>query len=158
MNRRLAAVLLAVLSVFTFIPMASAQSTPTLSNIRTGQQAGFSRVVLDLSALPAEHRSSEVASVSHCASGDPITVAGGDVREILHVTLIGAAAHDDNGNPTYLGSRNFATPGLSHVRGVALTCDFEATLGVAVGYSNTYSWHRVFTLTNPSRVVIDIGL
>ncbi len=158
MNKRLAAVLVAVLSVFTFVPMASAQSTPTLSDIRTGQHAGFSRIVLDMSALPTEHRASEVTSVSHCASGDPITVAGGDVQEILQVTLISAAAHDDNGNVTYSGSRNFATPGLTHVRGVALTCDFEATLGIAVGYSNTYSWHRVFTLTNPSRVVIDIGL
>ncbi|HUQ58674.1 AMIN-like domain-containing (lipo)protein [Lentzea sp.] len=158
MNKRLAAVLVAVLSVFTFVPMASAQSTPTMSDIRTGQHAGFSRVVLDMSASPSEHRASEVTSVAHCASGNPITVAGGDVQEILQVTLIGAAAHDDNGNPTYTGSRNFATPGLANIRGIALTCDFEATLGIAVGYSNTYSWHRVFTLTNPNRVVIDVGL
>ncbi|SDO03471.1 AMIN-like domain-containing (lipo)protein [Lentzea jiangxiensis] len=158
MNRRIAAVLVAVLAVFTFVPIASAQSTPTLSNIRTGQHAGFSRVVLDLSGLPAEHRVSEVTGVSNCGSGDPVTVAGSGIREILSVTLIGAAAHDDAGNPTYPGSRNFATPGLTHVRGVALTCDFEATLGIAVGYSNPSSWHRVFTLTSPNRLVIDIGL
>ncbi|MET9232466.1 hypothetical protein [Lentzea sp. NPDC003310] len=158
MNRRLVAVLAAVVAVFTFVPIASAQSTPTLSNIRTGQHNGFSRVVLDLSGLPTEHRVSEVTSVANCGSGNPITVAGGQVNEILSVTLIGAAAHDDNGNLTYMGSRNFATPGLSHVRGVALTCDFEATLGVAVGYSNPNSWHRVFTLTSPNRLVIDVGL
>ncbi|MFD5831803.1 hypothetical protein [Lentzea sp. NPDC060358] len=158
MNRRFAAVLVAVLAVFTTVPVASAQSTPTLSNIRTGQHNGFSRVVLDLSGLPAEHRVSEVGGVSHCASGTPITVAGGGVQEILSVTVIGAAAHDDDGNPTYPGSRNFATPGLSTIRGVALTCDFEATLGVAVGYGNPASWHRVFTLTNPDRLVIDVGL
>ncbi|WP_434440127.1 AMIN-like domain-containing (lipo)protein [Lentzea sp. E54] len=158
MNRRFAAVLLTVLAVFTVVPIASAQSTPTLSNIRTGQHNGFSRVVLDLSGLPTEHRVSEVTSVSHCATGNPITVAGGQVNEILSVTLIGAAAHDDNGNLTYTGSQNFATPGLRDIRGVALTCDFEATLGVAVGYSNTASWHRVFTLTSPNRLVIDVGL
>ncbi|MFI6101437.1 hypothetical protein ACIA8G_38325 [Lentzea sp. NPDC051213] len=158
MYRRIAAVLVAVLAVFTLAPLASAQSTPTLSNIRTGQHAGFSRVVLDLSGLPTEHRVSEVTSVSHCASGNPITVAGGGIQEILSVTLIGAAAHDDNGNLTYTGSQNFATPGLSNVRGVALTCDFEATLGIAVGYGNANSWHRVFTLTNPNRLVIDVGL
>lgn len=158
MNRRLAALLVAVLAVFTFVPIASAQSTPTLSNIRTGQHAGFSRVVLDLSGLPTEHRVREVTSVSHCASGNPITVAGPGIQEILAVTLIGAAAHDDNGNLTYTGSQNFATPGLSNIRGVALTCDFEATLGVAVGYNNTASWHRVFTLTSPNRLVIDVGL
>ncbi|SDG33781.1 hypothetical protein SAMN05216553_107217 [Lentzea fradiae] len=158
MHRRLAAVLVVVLSVFTFVSTASAQSTPTLSGIRTGQHAGFSRVVLDLSGLPSEHRVSEVTSVSQCGSGEPVTIAGGGVQEILSVTLIGAAAHDDNGNPTYTGSRNFATPGLSNVRGVALTCDFEATLGVAVGYANPASWHRVFTLTSPNRLVIDVGL
>lgn len=158
MNKRLAAVLLTALAVFTFVPVASAQSTPTLSNIRTGQHAGFSRVVLDLTGLPTEHRVSEVTSVSQCASGNPIAVAGPGITEILSVTLIGAAAHDDNGNLTYTGSQNFATPGLSHVRGVALTCDFEATLGVAVGYGNPYSWHRVFTLTSPNRLVIDVGL
>ncbi|RDI28003.1 AMIN-like domain-containing (lipo)protein [Lentzea flaviverrucosa] len=158
MNKRLVALLVAVLAVFTFVPVASAQSTPTLSNIRTGQHVGFSRVVLDLSALPSEHRVSEVTSVAHCASGNPIAIAAPGVNEILSVTLIGAAAHDDNGNLTYTGSQNFATPGLSHVRGVALTCDFEATLGIAVGYSNHYSWHRVFTLTSPNRLVIDVGL
>ncbi len=156
MNRRLAAVLVAVLAVFTFVvPMASAQSVPTLSNIRTGQHAGFSRVVLDMSGLPTEHRVREVTSVANCGSGNPVSMPGS--TEILEVTLIGAAAHDDNGNPTYTGSRNFAPPGLDNVRRVAFTCDFEATLGIAVGYGHASSWHRVFTLTNPNRVVIDIG-
>jgi hypothetical protein len=154
MNRRLAAVLLAALTVFTFVPIASAQSTPTLSNIRTGRHSGFDRVVLDMSGLTADHRVREVTGVANCGSGNPIAMPG---NEILEVTVIGAAAHDDSGNPTYTGSRNFATPGLTNVRGVALTCDFEATLGVAVSYGNTYSWHRVFTLTSPHRIVIDIG-
>ena len=156
MNRRLAAVLVAVLAVFTFVPMASAQSTPTLSNIRTGQHDGFSRVVLDLSGLPTEHRVREVTGVANCGSGNPVSMPGS--TEILEVTLIGAAAHDDNGNPTYTGSRNFATPGLTNINRVAFTCDFEATLGIAVGYANPNSWHRVFTLTSPNRLVIDVGL
>lgn len=155
MNKRMAAVLLAVLTVFTFVPVASAQSTPTLSNIRTGKNVGFDRVVLDMSGLPTEHRVREVTTVEHCASGNPIVMPGSN--EMLHVTLIGAAAHDDNGNLTYTGSRNFATPGLQNVKRVALTCDFEAVLGIAVGYDSTSAWHRVFTLPNPNRVVIDIG-
>ena len=61
MNRRLAAVLLAVLTVFTFVPMASAQTTPTLSNIRTGQHNGFDRVVLDLRTV-AEAEDEEIVS------------------------------------------------------------------------------------------------
>ena len=155
-NRRLAAVLLAVLAVFTLAPMASAQSTPTMSNIRTGLHTGYNRIVLDMSGLPTEHRVREVTSVSDCGSGNPISMPNSN--EILEVTLIGAAAHDDNGNPTYTGPRNFEPPNLNNVRRIALTCDFEATLGIAVGYGNANSWHRVFTLTNPNRIVIDIGL
>ncbi|GAB2821239.1 hypothetical protein GCM10027200_20790 [Lentzea nigeriaca] len=152
----MAAVLVAALTVVTFVPMASAQSTPTLSTIRTGLHDGYNRVVLDLSGLPAEHRVREVTSVSQCASGNPIAMPGG--TEILEVVLIGAAAHDDNGNPTYTGPQNFTPPNLDNVRRIALTCDFEGVLGIAVGYGNATSWHRVFTLTNPNRVVIDIGL
>jgi hypothetical protein len=155
-NRRLAALVAAVLAVFTFVPMASAQSTPTLSNIRTGLHTGFNRVVLDMSGLPTEHRVREVTGVSNCGSGNPISMPGS--TEILEVVLIGAAAHDENGNPTYTGPQNFTPPNLNNVRRIALTCDFEATLGIAVGYGNPNSWHRVFTLTNPNRVVIDIGL
>lgn len=156
MNRRLAAVLLAVLTVFTFVPVASAQSAPTLSDIRTGRHAGFDRIVLDMSRhVGTDIRLQELPAVVNCGSGNQVVMPG---NEKLLVTVIGAAAHDDNGNPTYTGSRNFPTPELANVRGVAFTCDFEATLGIAVGYANTASWHRVFTLTSPNRVVIDIGL
>jgi hypothetical protein len=153
--RRLAAVLVAVLTVFTFVPMASAQSVPTLSNIRTGQHPDFDRVVLDMSGVTPDYRIREVTGVANCGSGFPVSMPGSN--EILAINVIGAAAHDDNGNPTYNGSRNFATPGLYNVRRVALTCDFEAVLGIAVGYDNPNAWHRVFQLTNPSRLVIDIG-
>ncbi len=154
MNKRIVAVLLAVLAVFTLAPVASAQSMPTLSDIRTGRHADFDRVVLDMSGLPAEHRVMVRTEVSQCASGNPITLPG---NQVLLVSLIGAAAYDENGNPTYTGSRNFATPGLGNVRGIAFQCDWEGTLNIAVGYDDTYAWHRVFTLTNPNRVVIDIG-
>jgi hypothetical protein len=154
MNKRIVAVLLAVLAVFTLAPVASAQSTPTLSDIRTGRHATFDRVVLDMSGQPAEHWAMERSEVSHCASAEPIAVPG---NKVLLVTLIGAAAHDENGNPTYTGSRNFPTPGLGNVRGIAFQCDWEGTLNIAVGYDDTYAAHRVFTLTNPNRVVIDIS-
>ncbi|MDT7788665.1 MAG: hypothetical protein QOF58_7084 [Pseudonocardiales bacterium] len=154
-NRRVTAVLVAVLAVFTFIPTASAQSVPTLSNIRTGQHPEYDRVVLDMSGVTPDFRVREVTGVVGCGSGAPISMPGSN--EIISVHVWGAAAHDDNGNPTYTGSQNFATPGLYNVRRVALTCDFEADLGIAVGYANAGTWHRVFQLTNPARLVIDIG-
>ncbi|MEU0879013.1 hypothetical protein ABZ345_10480 [Lentzea sp. NPDC005914] len=155
-NRRLAAVLVAVLAVFTFVvPMASAQSVPTMSNIRTGQHPEYDRVVLDMSGLTPDYRLREEPGAVNCGSGAPVSMPGSN--EVLTVTVFHAAAHDDNGNSTYPGSRNFATPGLSNIRRVAVTCDFEAVLTIAVGYENFNTWHRVSQLQNPARLVIDIG-
>ena len=153
--KRLVVLLLAVAAIVWVVPAASATSTPTLTNIRTGRNAGYDRVVLDLNGNRPEFFVNEVDQLTNCASGLPVSVPG---NGFLEVRLQPAAAHDDAGNPTYTGPRNFPTPGLANVRGVALTCDFEANLTVGLGYANANSWHRVFLLDNPTRVVIDIGL
>ncbi|WP_434440125.1 AMIN-like domain-containing (lipo)protein [Lentzea sp. E54] len=153
MKKRLTAVLLAVLAVFTFVPMASASGHAELTNIRTGKHDGFERIVLDMNGLPSNSLSREATEVSNCGSGNPVPVGGQEVLETMH---FGAASYDENFDPTYTGPRNFVPQGLTNVKGVAITCDFEATLGIAVGYENPDSWHKVFTLTNPDRVVIDV--
>ncbi|MCR3748371.1 AMIN-like domain-containing (lipo)protein [Lentzea californiensis] len=153
MKKRLGAVLLAVAAVFTFVPMASAQGHAELTNIRTGKHDGFERIVLDMNGLPSNHQSRETGSVANCASGNPVPVQG---NEILQSVFHYAASYDENFDPTYTGPRNFSPAGLTNVKTIAFTCDFEATLGIAVGYDDPDSWHKVFTLTNPDRVVIDV--
>ncbi|MFJ8961217.1 hypothetical protein ACIRG5_17690 [Lentzea sp. NPDC102401] len=153
MKKRLGAVLLAVAAVFTFVPVASAQGHAELTNIRTGKHDGYERVVLDLNGLPSNSMSREATEASNCASGNPVPMAG---NEILETMFFGAASYDENFDPTYTGPRNFVPQGLTNIKGIAFTCDFEATMGIAVSYDNTNSWHKVFTLTNPDRVVIDI--
>ena len=153
MKKRLAAVLLAVAAVFTTVPVASASGHAELTGIRTGKHDRFERVVLDLNGLPSDSMSREATDVSNCASGNPVPMAG---NEVLETMFFGAASYDENFNPTYTGPRNFVPQGLTNVKGVAFTCDFEATLGIAVSYDNPNSWHKVFTLTNPDRVIIDI--
>ncbi|GLY49246.1 hypothetical protein [Lentzea sp. NBRC 102530] len=153
MKKRLGAVLLAVAAVFTAVPVASASGHAELTNIRTGKHENFERIVLDLNGLPGNSLSRETGEVSNCGSGNPVPVGG---NEILETMFFGAASYDENFNPTYPGPRNFVPQGLTNVKGVAITCDFEATLGIAVGYDDANSWHKVFTLTNPDRVVIDI--
>ena len=78
------------------------------------------------------------------------------LAELGRVQLAPAAAHDDNGNPTYTGPQKFGTPALTNVQAVAITGDFEANLTVGLGMRRD-SWHRVFLLDSPTRVVIDIG-
>jgi hypothetical protein len=153
MKKRLTAVLLAVLAVFTFVPVASAGGHAELTNIRTGKHDNFERIVLDLNGLPSNFLSRETTEVANCGSGNPVPVPG---AEIVETMLYNAASYDDNFNPTYTGPRNFVPQGLTNVKGIAITCDFEATLGIAVGYNDPNSWHKVFTLTNPDRVVIDV--
>lgn len=67
-----------------------------------------------------------------------------------------AQAHDDNGNPTYTGPQRFRTRNLRNVMAVGVTGDFEAYLSIGLGL-RYQSWVRVFTLTSPARVVIDVG-
>ncbi|GGM78834.1 hypothetical protein GCM10011609_13250 [Lentzea pudingi] len=153
MKKRLGAVLLAVGAVFTFVPVASADGHAELTNIRTGKHDGFERIVLDMNGLPSNSMSREAGEVTNCGSGDPVAVPG---NEILETMFHGAASYDENFDPTYTGPRNFVPQGLTNVKGIAFTCDFEATMGIAVGYADRDSWHKVFTLTNPDRVVIDV--
>jgi hypothetical protein len=67
-----------------------------------------------------------------------------------------AAAHDDNGNPTYPGPQKFRTRNLRNVMAVAITGDYEAYLSIGLGI-RTRTWVRTFTLTSPTRVVVDVG-
>ncbi|MDX8033812.1 hypothetical protein SK803_26625 [Lentzea sp. BCCO 10_0856] len=151
--KRLAAVLLAVLAVFTVVPMASASGHAELTNIRTGVHDNFERIVLDMNGLPGNYISRDTTGVTNCASGEPVPVNG---VKVLDTMIYGAATYDENFDPTYTGPRNFVPQGLTNVKGVAITCDFEGTLGIAVGYDDPNSWHKVFTLTNPDRLVIDV--
>lgn len=160
MNRRFrtfAVLLCTLLTVAAAIPAASAAqpapSIPELTGIRVGRHADFDRVVLDLRGGRPEFFVHQVPQLIADPSGMPVSVPG---NYFLEVRLSPAAAHDLNGNSTYTGSRNFPTPSLTNVRGVAITGDFEAQLTVGLGSTND-RWHRVSLLDAPTRVVIDIG-
>jgi hypothetical protein len=125
----------------------------TLTNIRTGRHTDFDRVVLDFDGPPPPATFDLVDELVEDASGEIAWLTG---CEFVAVRVTPAAAHDDSGNPTYQGSRKFRTRDLSNVIAVALTGDFEGVLSVGVGLRHTASVN-VFTLTTPSRVVIDVS-
>jgi hypothetical protein len=52
--------------------------------------------------------------------------------------------------------RKFRTRNLANVMAVVITGDFEGVLSVGVGMRKQ-TWIRTFTLTGPTRVVIDVG-
>lgn len=131
--------------------LAAAQPVPQLSsltNIRVGRHATFDRVVLDLTG-PAP-QTSHVTRPSHLTadpSGKRISLPG---NRFLNVATQQAQAS------AYQGRRKFSTPQLRNVRAVTITGDFEGVLSIGLGLRHQ-TWTHVFTLTNPTRLVIDVG-
>ncbi|WP_410584101.1 hypothetical protein [Amycolatopsis sp. lyj-108] len=132
---------------------AAAQQIPTMTNIRTGQNPGFDRVVLDLTSGPAPAvRYDLVDELIADGSGEIVWLTG---EYFVAVTATPAAAHDDAGNPTYPGPQKFRTRALRNVMAVAVTGDYEGTLSIGLGVRSRTPV-TVFTLTSPNRVVIDV--
>jgi hypothetical protein len=84
-------------------------------------------------------------------SGNPVSLAG---AANLEVVFQGANAHRENGSPT-VSPRRFS-PGLTAVKEIAQLGDFEAVVSYGIGVDQQRPI-QVFTLSNPSRLVIDIA-
>lgn len=126
-----------------------APSVSTLTGIRAAHHPGFDRIVFDFAGpVPETHRVRFVDEVVSSGSGKPVRVAG---RARLEVVFSAADAHDADG-PTVRGRTAYALPNvLTTVR----ASDFEAVLTYGVGLARKTSFD-VFTLQDPSRVVIDV--
>jgi len=98
-----------------------------------------------------EHRIGYVDQLVEDGSGDPVSVAG---AADLEVVFQGANAHRENGSPT-VSPRRFS-PGLPAVKEIAQLGDFEAVVSYGIGVDQRRPI-QVSTLSNPSRLVIDIA-
>jgi hypothetical protein len=135
-------------------PVGAATAVPALTGIRTGLNPTFDRVVLDLGAGAAPTVGHQlVDELTSDASGDIVWLTG---EYFVNVFATPAAAHDDNGVPTYTGPPKFRTRNLANVMAVAVTGDFEGQLTVGLGVRSRTTVN-VFTLTAPNRVVIDVA-
>lgn len=125
-----------------------------LTNIRVGRHTTYDRIVLDFrGGPPSSFRATWVTALTADPSGKKVSLPG---NKFLSVVVQDASGTDINGQRTYNGPtrlREFAT---RNVEAVAVTGDFERVLSIGVG-ARHQSWVHVFTLTNPSRLVIDIG-
>lgn len=131
----------------------AAPAIPTMTGIRTGQNTGFDRIVVDLTAGPAPAvRYDLVDELIADGSGEIVWLTG---EFFIAVTATPAAAHDDAGNPTYPGPQKFRTRNLRNVMAVAVTGDYEGVLSIGLGVRSRTAV-TVFTLTSPNRVVIDV--
>jgi hypothetical protein len=130
---------------------AGAQSAPTLTDVRAGGHPGFDRVVFEFRGAVPEHRVRYVGQLVQDGSGKPVQVAGtADLEVVFH----GANAHEDDGTPT-IDPKRFTT-GLPAVKEIVQAGDFEAVVTYGIGVDRKRPV-KVSTLSNPSRLVIDVS-
>jgi hypothetical protein len=131
---------------------AGAQSAPTLVAVRAARHPGFDRVVFEFrgGAVP-RHSVRYVDRLVQDGSGNTVSVAG---AADLAVIFQGANAHNQSGAPT-VSPRRFS-PGLTAVKEIAQTGDFEAVVGYGIGLDRRRPL-EVSTLSGPSRLVIDVS-
>ena len=146
----LVASLVAVVLALAATP-AGAQSAPTLVDVRAGRHPGFDRVVFEFRGAVPEHQVRYVDQLVEDGSGNPVSVAG---NADLEVVFQGANAHKADGTPS-VGPRRFS-PGLTAVKEVAQTGDFEAVVSYGIGLDRRRPL-TVSTLSGPSRLVIDVS-
>lgn len=130
---------------------ATAPAVPTLTQITAAHHRGYDRLVFRFSGgVPAQHSARYVSRVIADPSGRPVKVAG---SALLRVRFFSATGHDARGGVSYgAARRTYALPGIIQV---ASAGDFESVLSFGVGLAHAEPF-RMFTLTGPSRVVIDV--
>jgi len=139
-----------VAPVITTAEAATAATTSTLVGIRAEHHPGYDRVVFKFTGgLPSTRSVKYVNKLIADGSGLPVPIAG---RAILSVVMSGTNAHNSAAHATAPAKVAFALP---NVMTVVRSGDFEAVTSYGIGLAKKESV-KVFTLRNPSRLVIDI--
>jgi hypothetical protein len=129
----------------------TSQPSPVVTNLRAGRHARYDRVVVDISGALTGYRVGYVSKLVGGESGKPIHLQG---NAFLAVRLSPAVAHGEAGHPLYMGPRRQVL-GMPMLLGTALTEDFEDNVSFGLALER-HTDFRVFTLSGPSRLVIDI--
>jgi len=151
-RRRLVMLVVACLVALTAPALAPASAAapfaPLLTDIRAAHHPGFDRVVFEFfGGVPSRAVSYDIDVVN--PKGDVVPVAG---RAVLGVRFE-ARGHNEAG--TFISPRRLTVP-LPNVLTVRQGEDFEGVLLYGIGLAKRQPFH-VFTLTHPSRVVVDIN-
>lgn len=134
---------------------ASGDAGLTVTNIRIGRQPGFDRVVYDLGGKGTPGWIVQYADRAvQDGSGKPIDVAG---TSILEVQILGSTYPFDSAVPAYAGPDPATDPSAPAIAGVYRTTVFEGTTQSFIGVHADRPGFTVSTLTNPTRLVIDVA-
>jgi hypothetical protein len=133
---------------------ASADAQVTVSEIRTGRQDGYDRVVLELGGTGTPGWDVRYVDQAHSqGTGDPVEVAG---EAVLQVTITGAGYPFDTGVEEWAGPDPLPGNGTRTVTEVAWDATFEGTSVAVVGTTGEAPF-RVYALEDPTRVVVEVA-
>ncbi len=125
---------------------------PEVTGIRVGHHPGFDRIVLDLDGAAPGFRVRYVTRLHADPSAQLVDLLG---PASLRIVLDPANAHDvDTGDGTMTTPRRTKWR-FDQVRETAVIGDFEAFVTVGAGLARKAPF-RVMTLTNPTRIVVDV--
>lgn len=133
---------------------ASADAQVTVSEIRTGRQDGYDRVVLELGGTGTPGWDVRYVEQAYSqGTGSPVVVAG---DAVLQVTVTGAGYPFDTGVEEWAGPDPLPGNGTQTVTEVAWDATFEGTSVAVVGTTGEAPF-RVYALEDPTRVVIEVA-
>jgi hypothetical protein len=120
-------------------------------DLRVGAHRRFDRVVIDFVGRVPRHDVRYVRRLQYDGSGDHVPLKG---RKFVAVSLTSARAHGPNFSDIYAGP-DLQQYSFDTLRGVALTGDFEGSVGFGLSLRRHAHLH-VFVLHSPNRLVIDM--
>jgi hypothetical protein len=138
----------AALPAFGTAPVTGGPAPVTVTSVTVGSHPGFDRVVLTSTAPISSWEVRYVPQVTNDPTGAPIPLAGAaDILVVVHGT-------DWIAHPSAQPRLSPGFPALRQVRGAG---EFEATLSYGIGQQRK-AGYRVFTLTGPDRLVVDVAV
>lgn len=147
-------------------PTAPFQTTPVsvppgppahLTAVRAGRHQGFDRVVFEFrSGLPGYRVQYVPGPVVEDGSGEEVEVEGGALLEVHMEAASGVDLSGGQARQAYTGPRRI-DPATGVVTVVVRVTDFEANLDWVIGVREVRPF-RVFTLTEPARLVVDVSV
>lgn len=137
----------AALPAFGTAPVAGGAAPVTVTGVTVGSHPGFDRVVFTSTAAISSWEVRYVPQVTQDPTGAPLPLLGAaDILVVVHGT-------DWIAHPSAQPNLFPGLPALRQVRGAG---EFEATLSYGIGQQRKAGL-RVFTLTGPDRLVIDLA-
>jgi hypothetical protein len=132
----------------------SADALVTVSDIRTGRQDGYDRVVLELGGTGTPGWDVRYVDQAYGqGTGDPLEVAG---EAVLQVTVTGAGYPFDTGVEEWAGPDPLPGSGTQTVTEIVWDATFEGTSVALIGTTGEAPF-RVYALEDPTRVVVEVA-